>query len=458
MVMSNELHREPWIPLEEILGNGDTEALRAYLAALPPGETARAISRLRPESRVRLFSLLAPSEAAALVEELSDAQAAALLGELAPERAAAIVDRLPSDERVDVLGQLGPDGAEAILRRMGSTQAESVRRLRRHAVDTAGGLMITEYLAYDERCRVADVVDDLRRHSGKYANYDVQYAYVTAADGRLIGVVRLRDLLLAPAQMPVTGVMIADPRRVKTDTHLDDLRRLFDRFPFYGVPVTDEENRLVGVVRRSDVEEAVGEQADRTFLKFSGIAGGEELRTMPLMARSLRRLGWLSINIVLNVMAAAVIAFYQDTVAAVVALAVFLPIISDMSGCSGNQAVAVSLRELTLGLVRPYEVLRVLAKEVGVGVVNGIVLGGLLAGVALAWQGNPYLGLVVGGALAANTVVAVAIGGAVPLILRRLGYDPALASGPILTTVTDTSGFFLVLSLATASLPLLGGA
>lgn len=174
---------------------------------------------------------------------------------------------------------------------------------------------------------------------------------------------------------------------------------------------------------------------------------------MRLLRRSSRRLSWLSINIVLNVIAASVIAAYQDTLSAVIALAVFLPIISDMSGCSGNQAAAVSLRELALGLVRPQDLLYVWLKELGVGLINGCALGLILGGVAYLWQGNAYLGLVAGGALALNTVVAVSIGGLVPLVLRRLRFDPAIASGPLLTTVTDVCGFFLVLSFASLALP-----
>jgi magnesium transporter len=175
---------------------------------------------------------------------------------------------------------------------------------------------------------------------------------------------------------------------------------------------------------------------------------GEEIRTMPLLLRSRRRLSWLTVNIILNVIAASVIAFFQETLASAIALAVFLPIISDMSGCSGNQAVAVSMRELTLGVIRPTETLRVWAKEISVGCLNGLVLGGLLATVALAWKGSIFLGLVVGAAMAANTVIAVSLGGTIPLLLRRMGKDPALASGPILTTFTDVCGFLLVLGMA----------
>jgi magnesium transporter len=256
----------------------------------------------------------------------------------------------------------------------------------------------------------------------------------------------------------VEELMVRDPLTVPDDMSVDGLADFFDAHDFFGVPVVDEASALVGIVRRHDVEEALAERHGADYLKSQGIVGGEELRTMSMLTRSRRRLSWLSINVVLNVIAAGVIAVYQDTLSSVIALAVFLPIISDMSGCSGNQAVAVSMRELALGLVKPVDAMRVWGKELGVGLLNGLVLGGLIAAAALAWQGNPYLGLVAGGALAVNTVVAVSIGGTVPLLLKRLGVDPALASGPILTTVTDMCGFFLLLSFATLMLPRLASA
>ena len=178
---------------------------------------------------------------------------------------------------------------------------------------------------------------------------------------------------------------------------------------------------------------------------------------MPTVTRARRRLSWLSINIVLNIIAASVIALYQETLAAVIVLAVFLPIISDMSGCSGNQAIAVSMREITLGLIQPSDALRVWLKELAVGLINALVLGVLLGVAAYLWQRNVYLSLVVGFALAINTILSVSLGGLVPLFLRRMRMDPALASGPILTTVTDMCGFFLVLSFASAMLPLING-
>jgi magnesium transporter len=188
-----------------------------------------------------------------------------------------------------------------------------------------------------------------------------------------------------------------------------------------------------------------------------GIVGGDELRTMPVSLRTGRRLVWLTANVLLNLIAVSVIGFYEDTIAAVVSLAIFLPLISDMGGNAGVQAIAVSIRELTLGLIKPHELMWVMLKEASVGILCGIALG-LLVGVAgYVWQRNAYLGLIVGVAMMLNTLVATVAGGVMPMVLKRLKMDPSLAAGPLLTTITDMSGFFFVLSLATAVLPKLTG-
>jgi magnesium transporter len=343
------------------------------------------------------------------------------------------------------------------LQEVESTADYETRALMNYPENTAGALMITEYLSYNGKQPVRDVLDDMRRFGEEYSDYDIQYAYVIWDTGELVGVLRLRDLLMASGNRPVSEIMIHNPLKLDVGTSLRDLRDFFGQHALLGVPITNEQGILIGVVRASNVREAATRQSNQLFLKFAGIVGGEELRTMSLFKRSSRRLSWLSINIVLNIIAASVIALYQDTLEQAIVLAVFLPIISDMSGCSGNQAVAVSIRELTLGLVRPTELLRVLAKEAAIGLVNGSVLGMLLGGAAMLWKGNPYLGVVVGVSLAANTFVAVCFGGLIPLFLRWIKSDPALASGPLLTTITDMCGFFFVLSFASVMLPRLGG-
>jgi magnesium transporter len=396
--------------------------------------------------------MLAPAEAAELLEGVHDVQAADLIEDLSPNQAAAIVDHLQSDRQADVLAELDRTDADAILEHMDPGEARDVRQLLSYPPDTVGGIMITELLRYADDCRVADVVRDLRLNGYAYSDYDIQYAYVTSPAGALVGVLRLRDLLFARDDQPVADVMVRHPLRISLGASLEEMKQFFEAHAFVGAPVVDDRDRLVGVVRRRAVGEAIDEQASQTFLKFAGIGGREELRTMPLRTRSSRRLSWLSVNILLNVVAASVIALYQETLARAIILAVFLPIISDMSGCSGNQAVAVSIRELTLGTVRPEELRHVFLKELALGAVTATVLGLLLGTVAVLWEGNPYLGLVVGGALALNTLIAVSLGGLLPLILSRLRFDPALAAGPILTTITDMCGFLILLSMATALL------
>jgi len=450
--MPEHLTHESWERLSELLRVGDPDDVHAFLDVLPAGETARAVSRLSDQDQRSLLLLLGPTAAAELFELLSGAQVVSLIEDLPAEEAAAIVDALPSNEQADLLGDLGKSDATAILDEMAPAEAAGAMRLLQYEPDTAGGVMITEYVAYPVHATVGDVVTDLREHGERYSDYEIQYVYIVDGGGCLVGVLRLRDLLLPKAATPVGSLMIREPLHVPVDMPLEDLKGFFDEHPFVGVPVTDADGRLVGVVRRAGVEAAMGQRATQAFLAVSGLVGEDELRTMPVLVRSKRRLSWLSLNIVLNVIAASVIALYQETLAAVIALAVFLPIISDMSGCSGNQAVAVSIRELTLGLLKPYEFMRVVLKEGAVGILNGIVLGLLLGTVAVLWQGNVYLGLVVGAALMLNTLLAVLLGGLIPLALKSLKQDPALASGPILTTVTDMFGFLMVLSFATVLL------
>jgi magnesium transporter len=357
-----------------------------------------------------------------------------------------------SDHQADILGELELDEANAILEQMTTEEAEDVRKLLTYGANTAGGIMVTECLAYPDTATIQGILDDMRANAQQYADYSVQYIYVLGAGRTLAGVLRIRDLVLTAPDANLKDIMIREPVCAYVDAKLQSLKETLDRHGLFGIPVIDEAGVFVGIVRRAAVEVALARQGNRRFLRFSGIVGGEEFRTMPVLERVRRRLSWLSVNIVLNLLAASVIAYYQDTLAAVIALAVFLPMISDMSGCSGNQAVAVSIRELSLGLVRPGEILRVVRQEILVGLLNGLALGTLLGAVALVWKGNLYLGLVVGIALAANTIVSVSMGGLLPLVLKKFRLDPALVSSPMLTTVTDMCGFFLVLSLATAVL------
>ena len=443
--------------IEGLIDCENASKIDHVMHSLSPPEAMHTFARLGKRHQTRMLELLRPDRLSDFVSKAFGIGGEGLLEELSLSKKIAVIRRMRSDGQVKALRKLKERDARAVLKAVRPRRAREIQDSMGFEEDTAGGMMISDYLAFSSISSVDEVSEDIRRNSEQYTDYDIQYAYVISESGALVGVLRLRDILLSPKGRPIASIMIRDPLRVNRNASLKELLDFFLQHPLLGVPVVDDDNTLVGVVRNAAVREAGTKHNNQLFLKFAGIVGGEEYRTMPLFKRSSRRLSWLSINIVLNLIAASVIALYQDTLEQVIVLAVFLPIVSDMSGCSGNQAVAVSIRELTLGLVRPRELLHVLRKEMSIGVINGLTLGCILGTAALMWKGNPYLGLVVGAALAVNTIVAVSVGGLVPLFLKGLRMDPALASSPLLTTITDMCGFFFVLSLASFLLPRLSG-
>lgn len=435
-----------------LISGASAQEVEQGLDGFESAELLRAVFQLSPDEQRQLLSTVSAERAAHFVEDFPSSHGADLIEEMPAGEAAPIVEEMASNYRVDVLSEMDSRDSEAILEHLEEEDVREIRELIAYPPDVAGGLMITEFARYPMAASVRDVVQDLTGREGDYEFLTVHYIYVVVKKHKLLGVVRLRDLVFADPEARI-GAIATQALTVPADASLLELEQFFFDHDIAAVPVVDDKKRLLGIVRRRSVLEALADKAEADRLKGAGIVGGEELRSMPVMLRSRRRLSWLSINIVLNIIAASVIALYEDTLSAVIALAVFLPIVSDMSGCSGNQAVAVSMRELTLGAAGPRDIARVWGKEVTVGLINGLALGLLLGLAAWAWKGNPTLGLVVGAALALNTVLAVSIGGTVPLVLKRMKVDPAVASGPLLTTVTDMCGFFLVLSLASLVLP-----
>ncbi len=444
-----EVTSPPWEIIRELVEAKNAAELGTFLENLSPGDTARAFSRLDEEERNAVLHLLEPEDAADILEEMTDAQGADIIEDMPAHAAASIIEEMESDRRADILGELDEEDAEAILSHMDPEEAKDARELLQYDPETAGGIMVTEFFVYPESATVAEVQIDLRKKSETHPDTGVQYVYVESERHALLGVLRLRDLFFTPLNSSIKSVMIANPVFVFTTTPLEELDDIFERYPFWGLPVVDESGILQGVVLQADVADAWSEQQGRTLLRFGGIVFGEEFRNMPLFERSSRRLSWLFLNMALSALAASVILGHQETVSRLFVLVFFMPIICNMSGCSGNQAVAVSIRELTLGLIKPEDFWHVWVKEMQVGLINGAVLGvglGLVA--SLFWQEPITLGILVGAAFALNTLVAVSLGGLIPLVLRKFKVDPALGAPPILTTLTDMCGFMLVLGFA----------
>lgn len=435
--------------LQTALDASDGEQIAEIVDNISSHEALRQVSLMESTDRDELMTLLAPDAAAELIEEAPAELAVTMIESLDSTVAAKIMEELHSDTQADIVQDMASEDSEAILAEMETESADNLRMLSQYDSDTAGGLMELEAFTFQIHETVSAVLkrliedDSFERHRG-------QHPYIVDETGKLVGVVSLRDMLRSKRAAKLTDIL-HQPISVLPETSQEELVDLFDENPFLGMPVVNASGILLGVVSRLELAEAQLERAEHESLSRQQV--GDELRSMPTLLRSKRRLAWLSSNIVLNIIAASVISSYEETLAAVIAIAIFLPMVSDMSGCSGNQAVGVSMRELSLGLTRPVDLFHVLKKELGVGIINGIVLGILIGIVAWIWKDNVFLGLVIGLALALNTLIAVSIGGTVPLILKNFGVDPAVASGPLLTTVTDMAGFFLVLSLATFFMP-----
>lgn len=449
---SASVEREAFEELAHLVELDDAERVVAFVRLLPPEDTPYTIHHLDEQHRSRFFELLAVADtelAADLLEHFDDAHAADMVGDLEPETAAVVVDAMDSDEQADVLAELPEADADAILDAMPPEEAEDLRQRLAYEEDTAGGLMITEYLAYPDRDTVEMVVDDLRENSDRYNEYEVRYLYTIDEAGKLTGVVPMRRLVFSHRGTPLRNLRLNDPVTVTVDEEVEDLEDLFDRVDYSAVPVLDADDVLVGLVQRAAVQEYRGEVAEEDLAKVGGIIGGEELRTMPTWSRTLRRLAFLLPISLLLIVSASVIRLFINTVDEVPVLAAFLPVVAGLCGSSGGQAVAVSMREISLGLINASDLTRVLLKEAAVAVLIGLLMGVVLFVVAWVWDGNPYMGLVVGGSILPVIVIATCIGGAVPVALRGVGIDPAMASGPVVTTVVDLVGFFTVLAAAT---------
>ena len=319
--------------------------------------------------------------------------------------------------------------------------------------DLAADAMSTDFLAVSDAITVGDAIEAIR--ASPRAEGRPTYVYVVDATGRLRGVLFLRDLVFGTSQQRLAELMRASVISVPATMDQEEVARLFRRHHLAALPVVTASGHLIGTITPEAVSRIIEEEATEDLLKVAGIAGGEERATMAPRGAIRRRLPWLVLNMFLDVIAVSVIAFFESTIAEVVALAVLLPIISDMGGNVGIQTISLAVRGLATGDVTAADAWRQLRKELLVGLANGLVLGVLLCAVSYVWKGSLLLGIIGGAALAINTVIAGTAGIALPLILKRFGADPASASGPLLTTITDFCGFLLTLSLATFFLPAL---
>ena len=407
-------------------------------------DLADVLSALDDKDRLAAVNAL-PAELSsqALAEMPEEAHASETLALLDPGRAAAIVRELDDDDAADILGELDATQQEQIL--SGVHDRSEVDRLLSYDEETAGGRMTTHVVSVPSTATAAQALDEIRRQAEEVE--DFYQVFVVDKENKLVGVLPFKDLVISRPERPVRTFMTDADIFVTPDLDQEEVARMMARYNVPSVPVVDEHGRLLGRVTFDDVIDVVEAETTEDLLRFGGVSADEDLAAGWRDAvRS--RLPWLSVNLLTAFLAGGVVYFFRSTIQETLALAVWMPIIAGMGGNAGTQALAVTVRRLALGLIPVDVFTRVVGKEILVGITNGIVMGLAVGTIAALMGEGARLGLVVFLAMAGNLMVAGFAGAFIPIVLERMGIDPAIASSIFVTTFTDVCGFLLLLGLA----------
>lgn len=412
-----------------------------------PADVADLLSALREEEAVELLRRLYLRRAAAApLGEMDPEEAARLLAELNRDEAIHILSHMDPDDAADLLAELPVETVREILSRLEARKAQMLRALLAYPPNTAGGLMSPEVLVLPPHLSAQEAIEEIRRRAEELET--VYYAYVVDEKNRLLGVLSLRDLVLARPETPIEQIMNREVVSLPAEMDVEEVARIFDKYNYLALPVVDKENRLLGIVTVDDVMDVMREEATEDLLRVGGIPAGEDLPLDPPLLSVRRRLPWLMGLVLLNMSVASLVRHFEGIISHLAFVAALMPLIADMSGNAASQALTVAVRGMALGVVDWRDLPRILWKEIRVGLLAGLGLGlqiGLIA--ALLWR-KPLFGVVAGVALAGTTVGACLTGAAIPFLFKRIGLDPAMMSGPVATTVGDLIGISLFLSLA----------
>ncbi len=415
---------------------------------LEPPALADHLERLPVDEAVPIFMEMTPAQRGAVVVELAVEDAVRLLETLPDADLAASIESVPRNLAADIIGMLPPERRVLVLDSLPPIRAAAVSALLRYPPESAGGIMDNRFIAVPADESVDECLSRVRNEPARRSD-DVSYIYVTDNEGRLVGVVSLRELVFASGERRVRDIMNTEVQFLRVTDDQEVIARLMQHTSFLGFPVVDELGRLVGVVRIRDAIHVVQTEATEDMQLMVGMSGEERLLT-PWRQSVAKRLPWLGINLLTTGVAGAVISVFEDTISRWTALVIFLPLISAVGGNAGIQALTVIIRGFALGEITPGDAIRALRKEFLIGAVNGFVLGVAIGFVSFGWKGSMLLGLVCGGAMLLNQIIGALAGVLVPFGLRRCNIDPALASSIFVTTLTDVLGFLVFLGLAAA--------
>ncbi|MBL0382352.1 MAG: magnesium transporter [Desulfofustis sp. PB-SRB1] len=408
-----------------------------------PADTAWVFRHLNEEERETIFNVVVTTtKIGDFLSELDDAVMIQLVGRMEPRQLADIVVEMPSDDAVDLLETIGEELAAQIRQFMQKQDLEEVDGLLKYHPESAGGLMSTDFMSLDQQLSVGEAIAIIQEKSSEMEM--VFYLYITTEDDKLAGVISLRQLLMNRPERKLKDIMNPHVISVNTDTDQGDVAHAVSQYNILAVPVVDSSYRLVGIVTVDDIIDVIREEATEDFLQMAGAGKDREILLKSTLDNAMLRAPWLFASWVGGVLAMFIITAFEYELAKVLALAAFIPVIMGMGGNIATQSSTIIVRGIATGRVNMNELLRVIFKEMRVGILLGFVYGvflGILC--TLIYQEPPLLGLVVGLSIFVIMAMAATIGTFVPLVLKRFGFDAAIATGPFVTTSIDILGVML---------------
>jgi magnesium transporter len=410
-----------------------------YITQLPKQQRAIAFRLLNKHQAIDVFEYLPPEVQEEIINSLHDVQVAQIVEAMSPDERAELFDELPAGVVKRLLQELSPEQRQATATILGYSEG------------TAGRVMTTEYVRLRQGLTVGEALSKIRcQDEDKETIY---YAYVTDDNRKLVSVVSLRQLLFTFPDVLIRDIASDRVIKVKTETPQEEVARIMQRYDLIAVPVVDREDRLVGIITIDDVVDILQEEATEDIQKLAGVSGDEAALSPPQVTIR-KRLPWLLGNIGLYIGAASAIAPFQSVISHVPVLAVIMPILSNTSGNVAIQALSVTVRGLGVGEVTPLDTMKILRKEILAGLGTAIALGTALGTLSLIWSPGPerWVSIVAATVMIVNVFIAASLGTVLPMTLKRLNLDPALISGPLLTTTLDAIGFLTFLSMISVAL------
>ncbi|WP_339288992.1 magnesium transporter [Ureibacillus sp. FSL K6-0786] len=424
------------------------DEFRNHFLSLHAYERAKFYVKVGPDIRRTMYHFLSPEEMAEIYEaiELDDEEVEHFIKEMDPTYAAKMLSYMYTDDVVDVLNELDQDDRNSFLELMDEETKEEITELLGYEKYTAGSIMTTEYVSIQENSTVRSAMNVLRQEAPDAET--IYYVFVVDESHRLTGVLSLRDLIVADEDAFIRDIMSDRVVYAKVTDDQEKIAQIFKDYNFLAFPVVDDNLVLQGIITVDDIIDVIDEEASDDYSKLAGISDIDDIASSPFKAAK-QRLPWLVMLLFLGMITATLMGQFEETLEKVALLALFIPLISGTSGNSGTQALAVVVRGIATGEIDEKSKLKMIFREMGTGLITGIVCGLIVVGVVFVWKQSLLIGLLVGTAICCSIFVATIAGSFIPLLIHKLGIDPAVASGPFITTLNDITSILIYLGLAT---------